>query len=133
MKLIVAGGRNLTNYVFVKRTLDYFTSKVSEPIEIVSGACSSGKHTFTRKDGTKVYGADGLGERWAEEKGYVVYPFPAQWDLHGKQAGYFRNKEMAEYGTNCVVFWDGESKGSKMMYELATQYKLPTKLVLYKD
>lgn len=129
MKLIVAGGRYYTNYNFVRKTLDYFLSKTSEPIQIISGACDTGKHTFTRKDGTKVFGVDGLGERYAEERGYEVTPFPAQWGIYGKAAGPIRNGEMAGVATHAVLFWDGESRGTQDMYEKALDRKLKTKLV----
>lgn len=136
MKLIVAGGRTYSDYNCAKKTLDYFLSKTTEPIEIVSGACDDHKRgvlTFTREDGTKVYGADGLGERYAYEKGYPCKYFPAQWSKHGWGAGPIRNREMAAYCTHSVIFWDGLSKGSRSMYELSVQFKRPTKVVSLKN
>lgn len=116
MKLIVAGGRDFDDYALLSKTLDYFLSNTKEDIEIVSGTAN---------------GADKLGEKYAKEKGYPVTQFPAQWDLYGKSAGYHRNKEMAEYATHCVLFWDGESKGTKMMQDLAVAYKLTLRVINY--
>lgn len=116
MKLIIAGGRDFNDYKLLKRKLDYFLSVVDEDIEIVSGTAK---------------GADKLGELYAKEKMFPVKRFPADWDKHGKRAGYIRNKEMAEYATHCVCFWDGKSAGTKMMIELAEGNGLKTKVVRY--
>ncbi len=116
MRLIVAGGRFFNDYTLMKRKLDIILSKVEEPIEIVSG---------------KANGADTLGERYARENGYPVKDFYAQWGLYNKRAGYLRNKDMAEYATHCVCFWDGESKGTKHMIDLAKDCGLPTRIIKY--
>jgi hypothetical protein len=60
-----------------------------------------------------------------------VKEFYAQWNQHGKRAGYLRNKDMAEYATHCVCFWDGESKGTEHMIKLSKENELPTKVVRY--
>lgn len=131
-RLIIAGGRNYTNYDNVKEQLYHLLRDVNaDDIEIVSGACSTGKLTFTRKDGTKVYGADGLGERIAEEKDFPVKLFPADWKQHGMSAGYKRNKEMSEYATHCICFWDGKSRGTEMMIELAEKKELGLTVINY--
>ena len=116
MKLIVAGGRYFNDYDLLKYRLDYFLSEVEEPIEIVSG---------------KAQGADTLGERYAREHGYPVKEFHAQWGKYGKGAGYLRNKDMAEYATHCICFWDGESKGTQHMINLAKEHNLPTRVISY--
>lgn len=133
MRLIIAGGRNFTNYNFVRKTLDHFLSNTTEPIQIISGSCEFGRHTFTRKDGTKVCGVDGLGERYAEERGYEVTYFPAQWGIYGKSAGPMRNMEMAQTGTHAILFWDGISKGTKSMHDLALEHHVKTKLIKYEE
>jgi len=84
-------------------------------IEIVSGGAK---------------GADQLGEQYAKENNYNLRIFPADWDKYGKKAGYIRNEEMAKYADACVCFWDGKSKGTKMMIELAKKYKLKTRLFI---
>lgn len=65
-KVIIAGGRDFDNYEVLKTWCDS-TLRVRDaigPIEIVSG---------------KARGADKLGEKYAEEKGYPVKEFPANW------------------------------------------------------
>lgn len=116
MRLIIAGGRDFNDYPLMVSRLDYFLSKVNESIEIVSG---------------KAQGADTLGERYAKEKGYSVKEFYAQWGLYGKGAGYLRNKDMAEYATHCVCFYDGKSKGTGHMINLAKKHNLLIRVIKY--
>lgn len=116
MKLIIAGGRDFNNYDLLKTKLDYLLSKTTDNVIIVSGCAK---------------GADKLGEQYAIERGYECTLFPADWDTHGKKAGYLRNKQMAEHGTHCVLFWDGKSKGTAIMKELAEEYGLKLVVVKY--
>lgn len=123
MKVIIAGGRNYRDYETLRSEMNILIvpSKIEE---IVSGSCSTGELTFTREDGTKVYGADGLGERYAKEMGFLVKPFPAAWKKYGKRAGVIRNNRMAEYATHAVCFWDGKSRGTQSMIDLAKAHSL---------
>lgn len=114
-KVIIAGGRDFNDYELLRKKCDHMLSEQSD-IEIVSG---------------KARGADSLGERYAKERGYNVKEFPAQWDMLGKSAGYRRNAEMAEYAEALIAFWDGHSKGTKHMIDLAEDHKLKIKVVTY--
>jgi hypothetical protein len=129
MKVIIAGGRDFNNYKLLRETLDKLF-KGRTDIEIVSGACNTGKLTYNRTDGTIVCGADGLGEKYARERGYPVTPFPADWSI-GKSAGYIRNKEMAMYADALVAFWDGQSRGTGHMIDLAKKHGLKGKVINY--
>lgn len=113
-KLIVAGGRNFSNYTLLKETL--FSNFPFEDIEIVSGTAN---------------GADKLGERFAREFKYPIKRFPANWNEYGKSAGYIRNSEMANYADGCICFWGGESKGTFHMIEIATRKGLDLIVVRY--
>lgn len=73
-----------------------------------------------------------MGEFYAKSNGIHLKLFPANWNLYKKSAGYIRNEEMAKYADGCVIFWDGYSKGSQHMYNLALKHKLKTKLIKYK-
>jgi len=116
MRLIVAGGREFNDYELLKEKLDNLLINNTDDVEIVSG---------------KARGADSLGEKYAKEKGYTVKEFPAKWNEYGKRAGYLRNEEMALYATHCVCFWDGESKGTKHMIDLAKKSNLNLRVVSY--
>lgn len=115
IKVIVAGGRDFDNYELLKTKLDFLLKEVTEPIEIVSGTAN---------------GADKLGEKYAREKGLPIKQFPADWSL-GRGAGYIRNKQMAEYATHCVCFWDEKSKGTQHMINLAKAEELKLRVVKY--
>ena len=116
MKLIIAGGRDFDDYPLMKSKLDNILETVDEQIEIVSGTAN---------------GADKLGEQYAQEKGFPIKRFPADWDKYKKKAGYIRNKQMAEYATHCVCFWNGKSKGTAMMIDLAKELKLGLRVIKY--
>ncbi len=114
MKVIVAGSRGFNNYDLLKETLDDLR-KYIEDISIVSGTAR---------------GADLLGERYANENGLKIHRFKPDWSV-GKKAGYLRNKEMAEFADALVAFWDGDSRGTKHMIDLAKNKKLKVKIVRY--
>lgn len=116
MKLIIAGGRDFNNYELLETTLIHLLQYVDEDIEIVSGTCD---------------GADKLGEMFAAENNHLVKRFPADWEKYGKSAGPLRNKQMAEYATHCVCFWDGQSKGTGSMIELAKRCGCNTRVIKY--
>jgi hypothetical protein len=66
-------------------------------------------------------GVDSLGESYANRCNIPIKRFPADWDTHGKAAGYLRNREMALYADALIALWDGQSKGTKHMIDLATK------------
>ncbi len=101
-KVIVAGTRYYKNQEFVDRKLDHLLQNFSkENIQIVEG----GEPT----------GVDRRAREYAQKRGIDYRTFEADWDTHKKAAGPIRNREMAEYGTHLVAFWDGESRGTKNM------------------
>jgi hypothetical protein len=53
------------------------------------------------------------------------------WDIFGKSAGYKRNEEMAKVADACVIFWDGKSKGTKHMIDIAKKYKLKLRIIMF--
>lgn len=108
MKIIIAGSRNFDDYFKVQLYM-YGFIQIGWDVEIVSGTAK---------------GADQLGERFAKENNYKLKQFPADWNKYGKSAGYIRNEEMAKYADVLIAFWDGESKGTKHMIDLANKHNL---------
>lgn len=107
-RLIIAGTRTFNDYELLRAYCDMKLSRKiteGEQIEIVSGACPSG--------------ADYLGEKYAAERGFSVRLFPADWQQYGRRAGAVRNRQMAQYGNALIAFWDGKSKGTKIMIDEA--------------
>ena len=108
MKVIIAWGRNFNDYEKLCQFCDKLLSKKIE-IEVVSGTAN---------------GADKLGEKYANDNGYAIKQFPAEWDKYGKSAGYKRNTKMAEYADALIAFWDGKSRGTKHMIDFAKRANL---------
>lgn len=117
MRVIIAGSRTFNDPHLLHDKMDQILqASLSDNIEIVSGCA---------------LGADTLGIEYAANKGYSLKRFPADWERHGKRAGYIRNKQMADYATHLVAFWDGKSHGTEMMIEFAKQNSLPTRVIYY--
>lgn len=115
MRVIIAGGRGFDNYLEVVAAAQEWEYQIGK-IEVVCG---------------EARGADSLGKRWALKEGRTVHSFPADWDKHGKSAGYIRNTEMADFADGLIAFWDGKSKGTKNMIDIALQKGLLVKVVRY--
>ncbi len=116
-KVIIAGGRDFDNYELLKSTMDKLLSnKPKDDICIVCG---------------KARGADTLGEYYAKERGYQIDYYPAQWDKYGTSAGFMRNCEMARESDALVAFWDGASKGTRHMIDVARRYHLQVRVKRY--
>jgi hypothetical protein len=107
MKTIIAGSRGITD---LSKVFDATLNSGFCITEVVSGAAR---------------GVDTLGEEWASIKNIPIKRFPASWDTYGKSAGYKRNAEMASYAEALIAIWDGKSRGTKHMIDLARIIKLP--------
>jgi hypothetical protein len=107
MKVIIAGGRNIT---FPSEILRAVKDSGFEITEVVCGGAR---------------GADELGKLWASAHDIPVKFFLAAWDLYGKSAGYKRNVEMGNYADAAIVVWDGKSKGSGHMVNIMAKLKKP--------
>jgi len=115
IKVIIAGGRKFNDYSLLFDVCNHMLQNQKD-VEIVSGTAG---------------GADKLGEKYAKEKGYPLKQFPANWEQFGKGAGYIRNKQMAEYADALICFWDGESKGTGHMIDLAKKQGIKVKIEKY--
>ena len=106
LKVIIAGGREFADYDLLKRVCNHMLSVVKETsqVTIVSGGAR---------------GVDKMGERYAKEFGINLIIMNADWEKHGKSAGYKRNQEMANVSTHLIAFWDGKSRGTKHMIDIA--------------
>lgn len=59
--------------------------------------------------------------------------FPADWNKHGKAAGPILNAEMAEVADALIAFWDGKSRGTANMIQLAKDKGLKVAIVYYQS
>jgi len=127
IRIIIAGGRKFNNYDLLVDSFKELILELKEKhnisksdVEIISGGAS---------------GADKLGELLAQRNSLKLSKFPADWNLYGKSAGYKRNAQMASYASQeqgiLLAFWDGTSKGTGHMIDLAMKAGLERKIVKY--
>ena len=104
MKVIIAGSRNCWNYKLIPKAVKLSGFKISK---VISGAA---------------FGIDLLAIYYAIHKriAYDVFPiFPEDWQHHGKKAGYLRKISMSINADALIAIWDGKSRGTKMMIDIA--------------
>lgn len=106
MRTIIAGSRDVTNYNELIKAIQECTWK---PTTVLCGLAR---------------GVDMLGERWAKENDIDVEYYIANWNKYGKKAGYVRNEEMAKNADALIALWDGKSRGTAHMVDLACEYGL---------
>ena len=107
IKLAIVGSRTFNDYA----TLLYVTNSIKRDngytyTEIVSGGAK---------------GADSLAERYAEQNKIPTKIFRADWNRHGKRAGFIRNVYIIDDCDVCICFWDGSSHGTKHDIELCKE------------
>ena len=117
-RVIIAGGRDFNDYPLLKAKCDNILADktATHRIIVVSGAAK---------------GADSLGEQYAREKGYTIEQYPADWNAHGRAAGPIRNTQMANSADALIAFWDGQSKGTKSMINIAKTKGLGVRVISY--
>jgi|688.fasta_scaffold00571_65 hypothetical protein len=106
MRTIIAGSRSITDPAWLDRAL----AKCGwTPTVVLSGTAP---------------GADRLGERWANYNYVPIERYPADWNTHGKRAGFLRNTQMAEHADALIALWDNVSPGTQHMIAIATRLGL---------
>lgn len=122
-KVIIAGGRSFNDYDKLSERCRHYLSSylhaekhACQPVLVISGTAQ---------------GADRLGEKFAVNTNCLLKSMPAQWKEFGKSAGYKRNVQMAENADALIAFWDGKSRGTKHMIDIAKQKKLLVRVVRY--
>lgn len=129
LRIIIAGSRNFNDFTLLEKSVEKIRQDIiAEKSKSISRVCIV--------SGT-ARGADRLGELYAQKAGLHTYKFPADWDNLGKRAGYVRNEEMAKFAIKdgnygiLISFWDGESKGTKHMIDLAQKHGLEVHVIRY--
>lgn len=114
-KVIIAGGRDYTNFQQLTLTMDALL-KYKADVTIISGGAR---------------GADSLGERYAKLRGYACIVIKPDWDKYGKRAGYLRNDDMLGVASAAVCFWNGISRGTSHMINITTRSGKPLRVIRY--
>lgn len=100
MRILVCGGRDFSDYTFLKSILDHF-NETYEIECIIEGEAK---------------GADKLSAQWAKENNITCVPFPADWVKHKRAAGPIRNSQMLKEGKpDFVIAFPGGSGTNNMI------------------
>lgn len=91
MKFAIIGSRNL----IIKDFNPYLPKEVTE---IVSGGAQ---------------GIDTCAEKYAKANSIKFTEFLPEYEKYGRAAPILRNQQIIDYADAVLVFWDGESRGTK--------------------
>lgn len=117
MRVIIAGGRDFTDFAQLCERCDfYLKEQPKDSVIIISG---------------RARGADALGEKYAQLRGYGVQYFPADWNKLGKRAGIVRNEQMGQIADVLIAFWDKKSRGTSHMINFMKDQNKPVRVVNY--
>lgn len=109
MRLLVCGGRDYYEREYLFKFLDNYC----EPIPVVNGVITG-----------MARGADSLARDWAYSRGLATIECAANWQAHGKQAGWLRNRTMINLNPDVVIAFPG-GRGTQMMIEIAEEFGIP--------
>ena len=118
-RVAIVGGRKFNDYQMLRKAVDHMLQKkIAEGFKIVI------------LDGGAI-GADALGKKYALERGFEVCTHKADWDLHGKSAGYRRNEVMSNDADAVIAFWDQQSRGTAHMIRYTQSRNKPVQVFTY--
>lgn len=136
MRIIICGTRSLTVTRGKKLIAQALKETGWEANEIIEGGASGG---------------DAAAKEYAKENGIDSVQFPANWKGKNKRAGFLRNQKMAWYAAvaeqilllqdkevpdrfkpGCIALWNGTSKGTQHMIDIAKEKDIPVKIMLYR-
>lgn len=101
MKVAIVGSRDL-----IINDLEHHLPE--DTTEIVSGGAR---------------GIDSCAKAFALANGYRYTEFLPEYEKYGKVAPILRNKDIVNYSDLVIIFWDGESRGSKSVIDFCKKYK----------
>lgn len=104
MMVLVTGGRGYADKDFLFKVMDQLDRRYNFTM-VLHGAAA---------------GADSLAGQWARDRGVQEVVCPANWNVHGRRAGYLRNSAMADLLPDVVLMFPG-GKGTNMMKDIAEE------------
>ena len=116
-RVIIAGCRDFNDYELLREKCEHMQKKKKDThkVIIVSGHAA---------------GADARGGVYGLERGYELETYQADW-TRGRMAGPKKKKKMARVADALIAFWDGKSRGTKNMIDLANMKGIPVRIVRY--
>jgi hypothetical protein len=110
IRILITGSRDWTDRHVIEEAL--WEVSDDEFNVLVTGACPSG--------------ADRIAEDIWAGWDFPVERHPADWNRHGKRAGFIRNAEMVTAGADlCLAFIRNGSRGASMTADLAEKAGIP--------
>ena len=106
MKVAVIGSRD---YPDMEQVREYVRGLPPDTIVVSGGA----------------RGVDKVAELEAKAQGLNVEIWYPRWDLHGKGAGFARNRAIVHSADRVVAFWDAESRGTAHTIGVAKEMGKP--------
>jgi len=95
VKVLCCGDRNWTNRKVVRTVLESLAPRIEVVIE------------------GEARGADRISRQEAEGLGLKVLRFPADWESHGRRAGFLRNIQMLDQEPDLVIAFHDHMEKSK--------------------
>ncbi|MEV5913340.1 SLOG family protein [Streptomyces chartreusis] len=118
MRLLVTGSRSWSHVALLEGVIGevlWLGRHRPRDVLLIHGACPRG--------------ADAIADAFAREIGMSIRRHPADWDSHGKRAGFLRNAQMVSAGADlCLAFIKGGSPGASMTANLAKKAGIPTEI-----
>jgi hypothetical protein len=114
-RCVISGSRDWEEFDHFYSRMDLYHQRWKDRVVYISGLAR---------------GPDKMLVEWAKANDKDWVEFPADWDKHGKKAGYLRNQEMADHSTHAFAFWDGKSRGTKHMLDTCLRQKIHVLLTL---
>ena len=115
-RVIVCGSRTWKDDIRVKVEICALVTHYGD-VTVVHGDCPKG--------------ADSHARRWAADRGAKEERHPADWNKHGRGAGFIRNQEMADAGADlCLAFCNGATPGTQDMMRRAHKKGIKTKFLM---
>jgi len=105
MKVSITGSRGFNDYLVFCKHINNFKKDNSIKFIISGGA----------------KGVDSLASKYSLENYIGLKEILPNWNKYGKRAGILRNIEIIENSDFNIIFWDGESKGTKFNIDYCTK------------
>lgn len=109
---IVCGGRDFSDLEHLETSLNH-CRKWWKLTRIITGGAK---------------GADTLAHNWAARSGLSTLIIYADWDTHGKGAGFIRNREMLNQQPEVVIAFKG-GNGTENMIQITRQAGIPVFII----